>query len=181
MATPSTKPETAAEARDRFFVRYAAQVGGDTWAAVQRHIGLRIAEPTTVEGWIEVAETIRTRAAQVAPAPAAPTGSPALRFSFEVRAKIGEVEGPLTISGDRLQDVLKAVQLLPQTPGLNLVEVARDWRTLPDGTPICPKHSVPMRKREKQGDEWYSHSVEVNGKQCYCKGYAGKDSPGWEG
>lgn len=172
MAT--TRPETAAEARERFFARYAPQVGS-TWGDVQRYLGLRTPEPTTVEGWVVIAEAIIAKAAQPTPAPAA------LRFSFEVRAKVGDVEGPLTISGDRLQDVLKAVALLPQTPNLSLVEVARDWRTLPDGTPICPKHNVPMRKREKQGDEWYSHSTEINGKQCYCKGYAGKeDSPGWD-
>lgn len=54
------------------------------------------------------------------------------------------------------------------------------WQTLPDGTPICPKHHVPMRLREKQGDQWHSHSVEADGKVLYCKGYAGKDSPGYE-
>lgn len=100
MAT--TRPETAAEARERFFARYAPQVGS-TWGDVQRYLGLRTPEPTTVEGWVVIAEAIIAKAAQPTPAPAA------LRFSFEVRAKVGDVEGPLTISGDRLQDVLKAV------------------------------------------------------------------------
>jgi hypothetical protein len=56
------------------------------------------------------------------------------------------------------------------------------WQTLPDGTPLCPKHKIPMRLREKQGDQWYSHSVgkDAGGKEIYCKGYHGKDSPGWE-
>src|SRR4051812_47841936 len=35
----------------------------------------------------------------------------------------------------------------------------QEWQTLPDGTPICPKHHTPMRKRERQGDTWYSHSA----------------------
>jgi len=58
----------------------------------------------------------------------------------------------------------------------------QEWQTLPDGTPICPKHHTPMRKRERQGDTWYSHSAgkDADGKDVYCKGYAGKDSPGYE-
>lgn len=58
----------------------------------------------------------------------------------------------------------------------------QEWQTLPDGTPICPKHHTPMRKRERQGDTWYSHSAgkSVDGRDIYCKGYHGKDSPGYE-
>lgn len=58
----------------------------------------------------------------------------------------------------------------------------QEWQTLPDGTPICPKHHTPMRKRERQGDTWYSHSAGkgADGKDIYCKGYHGKDSPGYE-
>lgn len=58
----------------------------------------------------------------------------------------------------------------------------QEWQTLPDGTPICPKHHTPMRKRERQGDTWYSHSAGKgsDGKDIYCKGYHGKDSPGSE-
>lgn len=58
----------------------------------------------------------------------------------------------------------------------------QEWQTLPDGTPICPKHHTPMRKRERQGDVWYSHSVGKGpeGKDIYCKGYKGKDSPGYD-
>ena len=54
------------------------------------------------------------------------------------------------------------------------------WQTLPDGTPICPKHHTPMRLREKQGDSWYSHRVTVDGQELWCKGYHGKDSPGYD-
>jgi hypothetical protein len=53
--------------------------------------------------------------------------------------------------------------------------------TTPDGEPYCPKHRVPMRAREKQGDTWHSHVVEAEaGQVAYCKGRPGKDSPGWE-
>jgi hypothetical protein len=55
------------------------------------------------------------------------------------------------------------------------------WHTLPDGTPLCPKHSTPMKLRNKQGDEWYSHRVfSPEGEELWCKGYHGKDSPGYE-
>lgn len=52
----------------------------------------------------------------------------------------------------------------------------------PDGRPICRKHGAPMKKREKQGETWYSHAVaeDDKGNPIYCKGYSGKDSPGWE-
>lgn len=56
----------------------------------------------------------------------------------------------------------------------------RSARYAPDGSPICSKHGVPMRKREKQGDVWYSHNMGTAEQPVYCKGCAGKDSPGWE-
>lgn len=49
-----------------------------------------------------------------------------------------------------------------------------------DGVPICPKHAVPMAKREKQGDEWHSHKVRTaDGRELFCRGYHGPDSPGF--
>lgn len=52
---------------------------------------------------------------------------------------------------------------------------------LPDGTPVCPKHREPMKLREKQGDQWHSHKVLApDGTEHYCRGYAGKNSPGWQ-
>lgn len=56
----------------------------------------------------------------------------------------------------------------------------QEWQRLPDGTPICPKHHAPMRAREKQGDSWWSHNVGTKDAPVYCKGYHGKDSPGYE-
>jgi hypothetical protein len=51
----------------------------------------------------------------------------------------------------------------------------------PEGLPICSRHGEVMRSREKQGDEWFSHSVidPTTGERVYCKGRPGKDSPGW--
>ena len=58
----------------------------------------------------------------------------------------------------------------------------REWPKTPEGNPICPKHGAPMKKREKQGDTWYSHQIvdPKTGEECWCKGYADKSSPGWE-
>ena len=46
--------------------------------------------------------------------------------------------------------------------------------TGPAGAPLCSKHGgIPMVKREKQGDEWYSHRViTASGEERYCRGYA---------
>jgi hypothetical protein len=76
---------------------------------------------------------------------------------------------------DQLCDMLEARGYAAQAQ-------TQEWQTLPDGTPICPKHHTPMRKRERQGDTWYSHSAGkgTDGKDIYCKGYHGKDSPGYE-
>jgi hypothetical protein len=56
----------------------------------------------------------------------------------------------------------------------------RGWERTPDGRPICPKHGVIMRERDKQGDQWYSHNVGTQDRPIYCKGYPDKSSPGWE-
>lgn len=103
-------------------------------------------------------------------------------ITFTLQVTIDGHEGPLSIAGASLRDVVKVVRGLAEISALEvLAPPAREWRTLPDGTPICPKHGVPMRLREKQGDTWHSHAVEApDGTICYCKGYAGKDSPGYE-
>ena len=46
------------------------------------------------------------------------------------------------------------------------------WPTGPDGTPLCLRHGgVMMAKREKQGDEWYSHRIITpDGEERYCRG-----------
>lgn len=51
---------------------------------------------------------------------------------------------------------------------------------LPDGSVLCPKHGAAMRKREKQGDEWYSHNMGTEDHPMYCRGYPGKESPGYD-
>jgi len=55
------------------------------------------------------------------------------------------------------------------------------WLRTPEGNPICQRHQVPMVKREKQGDAWYSHQVtDPDGVIHYCRGYASPNSPGYD-
>lgn len=58
----------------------------------------------------------------------------------------------------------------------------RTYAWTPDGLPICPRHQAVMKKREKQGDTWYSHRVfhPTTGEELFCRGYAGKSSPGFD-
>jgi AAA domain len=60
-------PRDPAEAEQRFFNRYADVIGGTTWAAVQRFLDTRSPRPTTVEGWISVAEQVRDRSRHPSP------------------------------------------------------------------------------------------------------------------
>ena len=57
-----------------------------------------------------------------------------------------------------------------------------DFARTPEGLPICPKHNAVMKKREKQGDTWFSHRVihPSSGEELYCRGYRSKNSPGFD-
>jgi hypothetical protein len=57
----ASPPRDAAEAERRFFARYGEVVGGTNWSMVQRYLGNPQPKPTTVEGWITVAEAVRDR------------------------------------------------------------------------------------------------------------------------
>lgn len=59
---------------------------------------------------------------------------------------------------------------------------SRELSYTAEGLPICPRHGVPMQKREKQGDTWYSHKVTdpTSGEGGYCRGYASPSSPGFD-
>ena len=99
-----------------------------------------------------------------------------VRFQFRSQATVGDRAGELVIEAESFKDLCKAVRLVnevsPPVPSL-------EWRTLPDGTPICPKHGVPMKLRERQGDQWYSHNMGGRDDDLWCRGYPGKDSPGY--
>ena len=58
-APQAEPPRDAAEAERRFFARYSDVVGGENWGQVQHYLGSRAPKPTTVDGWIRVAEAVR--------------------------------------------------------------------------------------------------------------------------
>jgi len=75
---------------------------------------------------------------------------------------LGKIEAQLTEAGY----LANSERLYPRTP---------------DGLPICPKHGEVMSAREKQGDRWHSHKVTApDGTEHFCRGHAGKNSPGWD-
>lgn len=55
------------------------------------------------------------------------------------------------------------------------------WNLSAENAPICPQHGVIMQRKEKQGDEWFSHAChDEHGKLLWCRGFPGPHSPGWE-
>jgi hypothetical protein len=81
-----------------------------------------------------------------------------------------------TIDARRLQGFVAYLQKIGFRPHPRPLRFDRTA----DGLPICARHNVPMRKRERQGDEWHSHKVIApDGSELYCRGYDGPDSPGF--
>lgn len=62
----SGRPVDASEAERRFFARYGNVVGGSNWNAVQRYLGRKDKKPTTIEGWVAAAESVRQHPAESA-------------------------------------------------------------------------------------------------------------------
>lgn len=58
---PRAEPKTPEEAEKRFYARFSQDIGGSDWSNVQAFLMSRAPKPTTVEGWIAVAEAIRDR------------------------------------------------------------------------------------------------------------------------
>jgi hypothetical protein len=60
---------------------------------------------------------------------------------------------------------------------------SRELARTAEGLPICPRHGVPMARRSKQGDEWFSHKVTDpdSGQVLFCRGYAAPSSPWFRG
>lgn len=109
--------------------------------------------------------------------PEPPTSAPELP-RIEIRTTIEHRGRSFTVVASGL--TLDQFCDLLDKRGYAPAQQTQEWQRLPDGTPICPRHHTPMRAREKQGDTWYSHNVGTKEQPVYCKGYHGKDSPGYE-
>lgn len=79
---------------------------------------------------------------------------------------------------DELDATVHALEQLGYRPTSGAGE---QWARTPTGEPICPKHHVVMRLRNKQNDEWWSHRVITrDGEELFCRGYRSPAGPGWE-
>ena len=88
----------------------------------------------------------------------------------------------LALEGLALQDLDTALRDLLALGYRPTAGAGDGWQRTPTGEPLCPRHRVVMRQREKQGDTWYSHAVvhPQTGEELWCRGYdAGPSSPGW--
>jgi hypothetical protein len=116
----------------------------------------------------------RPDAAAPGEAAAMPARSVPVKVCLDVRIEgaAGTVE--FTILPEQLPDQLAQLARRGVTPRVGFDATA-------EGHPICSKHRVPMRRREKQGDEWFSHKViDAQGQEHYCRGYRGPESPGYD-
>lgn len=109
------------------------------------------------------------------------TNPPQAAYQLTVQATIEGVTAPLAISAASINELRKAIRLL-QANNLLASQPAGpiQWSYTPEGLPICPRHNAPMKKREKQGDCWHSHNLGTEGQPLYCRGYPGKESPGYD-
>ncbi len=102
-------------------------------------------------------------------------------YTLTVTVKLEGITAPLQIHADTVNDLRKHLQQLQQHDLLVAQPAAPiQWSYTPEGLPICPKHGAPMKKREKQGDCWHSHNLGTEGQPLYCRGYPGKESPGYD-
>lgn len=118
-----------------------------------------------------------TQPAAPQPAPAPAAGKPPATFT--VNAMLDGFPFTVAFTGtvEQLPATIDRLRSIGATPPAQ----KHEWNYTPEGLPICPKHGVPMKKREKQGDTWYSHvAIDDQGEELYCRGYHGKDSPGYE-
>jgi hypothetical protein len=153
-------------------------------------------EPTTPQNYIRPRGGLKNAASQVAddtplfdqrpdttspitaqPAPAAAPKPPPLWTVAAIKDGY-----PITVQfAGKVEDLEATITRLRQIGATPPAQPAQQWAYTPDGLPICPKHGAPMKKREKQGDCWHSHVVTApDGEDLYCRGYHGKDSPGYE-
>lgn len=58
---------TLKTAESRFYNRWSETIGGTDWKAVQRYLMTRAPQPTTVDGWIAIAEAVQGKSKEAPP------------------------------------------------------------------------------------------------------------------
>lgn len=122
--------------------------------------------------------------AQLASVPEPPKAEAKTARTFSISTEIAYRGRVLTVAAqgmtiDQFCDLMDARQYAAPAPLLLSAPVATA-DDLPDGYKLCRKHGAPMKPRSKQGDVWNSHNVGTSDNPCWCKGYRGPDSPGYE-
>lgn len=115
--------------------------------------------------------------------PAAPAPAPDLRL-IEIQTTVAHRGRAFTVIArgytlDELCDILEARKYAAVESAQPAAPLAAA-DDLPEGWKLCQKHRAPMRPRNKQNQNWHSHNVGTKENPCWCKGYRGADSPGYE-
>lgn len=113
---------------------------------------------------------------------ALPKAAPARTFSIATEIAYRGRVLTVTAQGmtiDQFCDLMDDRQYQAPAPLILSAPIATS-DDLPDGFKLCQKHRAPMRPRNKQNDTWHSHNVGTAEAPCWCKGYRGSDSPGYE-
>lgn len=150
-------PATAAEAERRFFDRYGGSAGS-TWAAVQGFIGSNASKPTTIEGWIAVAESVRDQIRIIETA--ADEESPLFPL------KPNNDMARLVTAFERIATALEKLSERPAPAVPASAKPKLEATFGPDGIPICPKHNRRMRESDFGG--WFCTAKDDEGKNGRC-------------
>lgn len=104
-------------------------------------------------------------------------------LGYKVCFEVGRPSPPAPLpegEGGELEALLKLLADVETALRDAGYEATGELPRTPDGLPICRKHGAVMDKRERQGDVWFSHKVILGeGREAWCKGRPGADSPGW--
>lgn len=165
-----TAPMSPVEAERRFFAKYGENAG-TTWAAVQGFLGKPAPKPTTVQGWIALAESVRDQIADLsyaedqlfpegnqAPAPAPAGGNDMARIAtaFESIAR----------DFSRMTAALEKLATAPVAPARPTAATKPEIKFGDDGIPVCPKHN--RRMKESQYGGWFCTAQDPDMEKGRC-------------
>lgn len=169
--TPTTTaPMTPVEAERRFFTKYGENTG-TTWAAVQGFLGTPAPKPTTVQGWIALAEQVRDQVAdlQYVEDQLFPEGTQATApqpVASNDMALIAAALDRMAQSFDRLATAVEKLAERPAAATRPMAQPKVDIPFGPDGVPVCPKHN--RRMKESQFGGWFCTAQDPDTEKGRC-------------
>lgn len=160
MSNGTTAPATASEAEQRFFKRYGEQTG-TTWASVQGFLGKSVNKPTTVDGWIQIAEQVRD-AIQIESFMDQPRHTTPAPTTAEPDT-LGRI-------ADALERIAAALERQPAPMAAAPKASSGDGvRWGDDGIPICVKHDRRMKVSQYGGYFCTAPDDSTNNGKCKVK------------